>query len=239
MSRHDGREPDELRPVHITRGVMRNAEGSALIRVGNTEVNCTATIEESVPAFMMDTGKGWLTAEYAMLPRATQERTRRDSVAGRVSGRSQEIQRIISRVLRASLNMDKLGERMIIVDCDVLQADGGTRTASITGGFVAVYDAVQYMLREGMINEDPISEFVAAVSVGIHDGVALLDLDYKEDSKAGVDLNIAMNSAGEYIEIQGTAENEPFSKDRLCNLLKLAEDGILKLIAKQKEILWE
>lgn len=218
---------------------MKYAEGSAQIEMGETRVICTATIEESVPPFLRETGKGWITSEYSMLPRATRTRTARDSVRGRVSGRSQEIQRIIGRALRVVVNLAKLGERTIIIDCDVIQADGGTRTASITGAFVALTDAVQYLLREGVIRENPITDFVAAVSVGILDGNPILDLSYEEDSRAEVDMNIAMTGSGLLVEIQGTAEATPFNKDQLNIMIKLAEEGILRLIAKQKEVLAE
>ena len=235
--RTDGRKADELRPVKITRGTMKYPEGSALIEMGETKVICTATIEESVPPFLRETGKGWITAEYSMLPRSTKSRNARDAVRGRVGGRSQEIQRIVGRALRAVVNMDKLGERTIIVDCDVFQADGGTRTASITGAFVALTDAVQYLLRDGILQENPIIDFVAAVSVGMIDGKAVLDLNYEEDSKAELDMNVAMTASGLLVEVQGTAERKPFSKDELSQMINIAEKGILRLIAKQKEIL--
>ena len=235
--RTDGRKADELRPVKITRGTMKYPEGSALIEMGETKVICTATIEESVPPFLRETGKGWITAEYSMLPRSTKSRNARDAVRGRVGGRSQEIQRIVGRALRAVVNMDKLGERTIIVDCDVFQADGGTRTASITGAFVALTDAVQYLLRDGILQENPIIDFVAAVSVGMIDGKAVLDLNYEEDSKAELDMNVAMTASRLLVEVQGTAERKPFSKDELSQMINIAEKGILRLIAKQKEIL--
>ena len=235
--RTDGRKADELRPVKITRGTMKYPEGSALIEMGETKVICTATIEESVPPFLRETGKGWITAEYSMLPRSTKSRNTRDAVRGRVGGRSQEIQRIVGRALRAVVNMDKLGERTIIVDCDVFQADGGTRTASITGAFVALTDAVQYLLRDGILQENPIIDFVAAVSVGMIDGKAVLDLNYEEDSKAELDMNVAMTASRLLVEVQGTAERKPFSKDELSQMINIAEKGILRLIAKQKEIL--
>jgi ribonuclease PH len=239
MEREDGRSNEELRNTKIARGVLRHAEGSAIIELGNTKVICAASVEESVPPFLVGSGRGWVTAEYSMLPRATAKRTRRDASTGRISGRTQEIQRIIGRALRACIDLSRLGERTIIVDCDVVEADGGTRTASITGGFVALYDAVQYLVRCGVIAESPITDFVAAVSVGIVDGEYLLDLDYGEDSRAEVDLNVAMNESGGIIEIQGTAEGKPFSREQLIVLTDLAHDGILKLIGKQKEALWE
>ncbi|MEX1000409.1 MAG: ribonuclease PH [Thermodesulfobacteriota bacterium] len=233
------RKWDQLRPVKITRGVMKNAEGSALIEMGDTKVLCTATVEESVPPFLRDTGKGWVTTEYAMLPRATTERVRRDSVRGKIGGRSHEIQRIIGRVLRAVIAFEKLGERSITIDCDVLQADGGTRTASITGSFVALSEACSYLVREGLVEENPINDFIAAVSVGIVNDKLVLDLNYEQDSSAEVDMNIAMTGAGLLVEVQGTAEGEPFSKNRLTEMVKLAEKGIKELIKKQKEALSE
>jgi len=233
------RKWDQLRPVKITRGVMKNAEGSALIEMGDTKVLCTATVEESVPPFLRDSGKGWVTTEYAMLPRATTERVRRDSVRGKIGGRSHEIQRIIGRVLRAVIDFDKLGERSITIDCDVLQADGGTRTASITGGFVALSEACSYLVREGLVEENPINDYIAAVSVGIIDNKLALDLNYEQDSSAEVDMNIAMTGAGLLVEVQGTAEGEPFSKNKLTEMVKLAEKGIKELIKKQKEALSE
>jgi len=218
---------------------MKNAEGSALIEMGDTKVLCTATVEESVPRFLKDTGKGWVTTEYAMLPRATTERVRRDSVRGKIGGRSHEIQRIIGRVLRAVIDFEKLGERSITIDCDVLQADGGTRTASITGGFVALYEACSYLVREELVEENPINDYIAAVSVGILDNKLALDLNYEQDSSAEVDMNIAMTGAGLLVEVQGTAEGEPFSKNRLTEMIKLAEKGIKELIKKQKDALSE
>jgi ribonuclease PH len=233
------RKWDQLRTVKITRGIMKNAEGSALIEMGDTKVLCTATVEESVPRFLKDTGKGWVTTEYAMLPRATTERVRRDSVRGKIGGRSHEIQRIIGRVLRAVIDFEKLGERSITIDCDVLQADGGTRTASITGGFVALYEACSYLVKEGLVEETPINDYIAAVSVGTVNDKLVLDLNYEQDSSAEVDMNIAMTGAGLLVEVQGTAEGEPFSKNRLTEMIKLAEKGIKELIKKQKEALSE
>lgn len=231
------RKWDELRKVKITRGVMKNAEGSALIEMGDTKVLCSATVEESVPPFLRDTGKGWVTTEYAMLPRATQERVRRDSVRGKIGGRSHEIQRIIGRALRAVIDLDKLGERSITLDCDVLQADGGTRTASITGAFVALYEASRYLQKNKLVEELPVTDFIAAVSVGIIDGDLRLDLDYELDSQAEVDMNIAMTGSGLLVEVQGTAEGKPFSKKRLSDMVKLAEKGIEELISIQKKAL--
>lgn len=231
------RKWNELRKVKITRGVMKNAEGSALIEMGDTKVICTASVEESVPRFLRDTGKGWVTTEYAMLPRSTQERMRRDSTRGHVGGRSYEIQRIIGRALRAVIDLDKLGERSITLDCDVIQADGGTRTASITGAYVALYEASKYLLKNKLVEELPVTDFIAAVSVGIIDGELRLDLDYELDSQAEVDMNIAMTGSGQLVEVQGTAEGKPFSKKRLGEMVKLAEKGIGELIAAQKKTL--
>jgi len=233
------RKWDQLRPVKITRGVMKNAEGSALIEMGDTKVLCTATVEESVPRFLKDTGKGWVTTEYAMLPRATTERVRRDSVRGKIGGRSHEIQRIIGRALRAVIDLDKLGERSITIDCDVLQADGGTRTASITGAFVALSEAALFLAREELVKENPITDFISAVSVGIIGNKLALDLDYEQDSSAEVDMNVAMTGSGLLVEVQGTAEGQPFSKNKLTEMIKLAEKGIKELIKKQKEVLAE
>lgn len=237
--RSDGRKWDELRPVKISRGIMKYAEGSALIETGETKVLCTATFEDRVPPFLKDTGKGWVTAEYSMLPRSTKERITRDSVRGKIGGRSHEIQRIIGRVLRSVIDLGKLGERSITIDCDVLQADGGTRTASITGAFVALSDAALNLIRQGVISENPIVDFIAAVSVGIVGGKPALDLNYEEDSKAEVDMNVAMTGSGLLVEVQGTAEGKPFSKKNLNALIKLSEKGITELIEKQKEILAE
>src|SRR3990167_2336504 len=237
--RSDGRNWDELRPVKITRGIMKYAEGSALIETGETKVLCTATFEEKVPPFLKDTGKGWVTAEYSMLPRSTKERITRDSVRGRIGGRSHEIQRIIGRSLRSVIDLDKLGERSITIDCDVLQADGGTRTAAITGAFVALSDAVLNLIREGVIDDNPIADFIAAVSVGIVGGRLALGLDYAEDSKAEVDMNVAMTGSGLLVEVQGTAEGKPFSKNELNSLIMIAERGITELIGRQQDILAE
>ncbi len=231
------RRSDQMRPVKITRGVMKNAEGSALIEMGDTKVLCTATVEESVPPFLRDSGTGWVTTEYAMLPRSTKERIRRDGVRGKIGGRSHEIQRIIGRVLRAVIDFEKLGERSITIDCDVIQADGGTRTASITGGFVALHDACTYLVKEGLVEDNPLTDYIAAVSVGIVNNKLALDLDYEQDSAAEVDMNIAMTGSGLLVEVQGTAEEKPFSKTKLSELVKLAEKGIKQLIRKQKEVL--
>lgn len=235
--RPDGRTWNELRPVKITSGKMKYAEGEALIEMGDTIVLCTASVEESVPQFLYGTGKGWVTSEYSMLPRSTKKRSARDSVRGRVGGRSQEIQRIIGRAIRAVVDLEKLGERSIIIDCDVIQADGGTRTASINGAFVALSYAVLYLLREGLIVENPISDYIAAVSVGLIDDEPVLDLSYEEDSKADVDLNVAITGSGDIVEIQGTAEKKPFSRKKLEDLLNLAQLGVRKIIVNQKEII--
>lgn len=237
--RSGGRNWDELRPVTITRGVMKYAEGSALIETGETKVLCTATVETRVPPFLRDTGRGWVTAEYSMLPRSTKERVTRDSVRGRIGGRSHEIQRIIGRALRSVINLDKLGEMSITIDCDVLQADGGTRTASITGAFVALSDAALHLVNTGVLADNPVEDYIAAVSVGLVGGKLALDLDYEEDSAAEVDMNVAMTGSGLLVEVQGTAEGKPFSKRRLSQLVALAEKGITGLIRKQKEALTE
>lgn len=231
------RKWNELRKVKIIRGVMKNAEGSALIEMGDTKVLCSASVEERVPPFLRDTGKGWVTTEYAMLPRATQERVRRDSVRGKIGGRSHEIQRIIGRALRAVIDLDKLGERSVTIDCDVLHADGGTRTASITGAYVALYEACKYLKTNKLVDELPVTDFIAAVSVGIVDGKLMLDLDYELDSKAEVDMNVAMTGSGQLVEVQGTAEGKPFSKSKLTEMIKLADKGIAELIAAQKKTL--
>jgi ribonuclease PH len=235
--RPDGRAWDELRPLKITSGKMKYAEGEALIEMGDTVVLCTASIEESVPQFLNGTGKGWVTSEYSMLPRSTKTRSARDSVRGRVGGRSQEIQRIIGRAIRAVVDLERLGERSIILDCDVIQADGGTRTASINGAFVALSYAILLLIREGRIVENPIRDYIAAVSVGLMDDEPVLDLSYEEDSKADVDLNVAITGSGDIVEIQGTAEKRPFSRKKLEDLLNLAQLGVRNIIVKQKEII--
>ncbi len=235
--RPDGRAWDELRPLKITSGKMKYAEGEALIEMGDTVVLCTASIEESVPQFLNGTGKGWVTSEYSMLPRSTKKRSARDSVRGRVGGRSQEIQRIIGRAIRAVVDLERLGERSIILDCDVIQADGGTRTASINGAFVALSYAILLLIREGRIVENPIRDYIAAVSVGLMDDEPVLDLSYEEDSKADVDLNVAITGSGDIVEIQGTAEKRPFSRKQLEDLLNLAQLGVRNIIVKQKEII--
>lgn len=232
--RTDGRKANQLRDVEITRNYTKYAEGSVLVETGDTMILCNVSIEDSVPYFLRGQNKGWLTAEYSLLPRATQDRNIREAAKRKLSGRTQEIQRLIGRSLRAIIDLDKMGERTIWVDCDVLQADGGTRTASITGAYVALVDAVNFLLDEGKLDENPLNGYMAATSVGIVDGSPMLDLCYEEDFKAQVDMNIAMTEAGEIIEIQGTAEEHPFSRKELDQLYDLAEKGILELIEEQK-----
>lgn len=235
--RTDGRTPAELRPVKVTRGYLKFAEGSVLIEMGDTKVICAATVEERVPPFLIGKGKGWMTAEYSMLPRSSQKRIQRESSAGKVGGRTHEIQRLIGRSLRAVTDLSALGERTIYIDCDVLQADGGTRTASITGAYIAVYETLEALVKKGVIKSMPLVDSVAAVSVGIVGGHALLDLNYDEDSTAEVDMNIIMTGSGKFVEVQGTAESEPFSKDSLSELISLASKGIMELAAIQKNSL--
>ncbi len=235
--RPNGRKNDELRKVTITRNFIKNAEGSVLISFGDTKVICTATIEEKVPPFLKDQKKGWVTAEYGMLPRSTQTRVIRESVTGRIGGRTHEIQRLIGRALRSVVNLDMLGERTIWIDCDVIQADGGTRTAAITGAYIAIADALNYALRNGLIERTPLKDYLAAVSVGIVNGEARLDLCYAEDSAAEVDMNVVMTGDGRFVEVQGTAEGSPFDRSALDSLLDLAEKGIRQLITMQKDAL--
>ena len=235
--RPSGRKPDELRPVHINRGYTRHAEGSVLIEFGDTRVLCTASIDEKVPPFLKGQGKGWVTAEYGMLPRATNTRMQREAAAGKQSGRTQEIQRLIGRSLRAVADLSALGERTIQIDCDVIQADGGTRTAGITGAFVALHDAVRLLADRRAIAAWPLQKFVAAVSVGIYDGVPVLDLDYAEDSQCETDMNVVMTSDGGLVEVQGTAEGTPFSRPQLDAMVDLAGAGIRQLIAVQRAAL--
>jgi len=227
----------DLRKISIIPGFIKYADGSVLMQDGNTKVICNATIDEKVPPFLRDKGRGWVTAEYAMLPRATDVRTPRAITKGKANGRSVEIQRLIGRSLRAVIDFKKLGERTIVIDCDVIQADGGTRTASITGGFVALNMAIQKLMKSGKIKENPIKEFMAAISVGIVNGEPVLDLCYKEDSNADVDMNVVMTEGGKIIEIQGTAEKHPFSINQLNELIGLANKGINKLISVQKKTL--
>src|SRR4051795_13066285 len=235
--RSDNRAPDQMRPVNIIPDFISTAEGSALIEVGNTRVICTASIEETVPAFMRNRGKGWITSEYAMLPRATLTRTPREVVKGRPSGRTHEIQRLIGRALRAVVDLNRLGERTIWIDCDVIQADGGTRTASITGAFIAMGLALQKLVEAGTLTSAPVRDFVAATSVGIVDGEIMLDLTYEEDSRAQVDMNLVMTGAKKIVEIQGTAEQQPFDDGQLRRMMELARRGIESLIAKQQAVL--
>jgi len=234
MPRVDGRAPDELRPIQVTTDYLNFAEGSVLIEARGTRVLCAASIEDGVPAFLEGRGQGWLTAEYSMLPRATKTRTRRESSVGRPSGRTQEIQRLIGRSLRAALDLKLLGERTLTLDCDVLQADGGTRTLSITGAYIAAHRACTALLKQGLLKGHPVQTAVAAVSVGVIDDVPLLDLNYAEDSRAQVDFNVVMTGKGEFVEVQGTAEGRPFSRETLDDLLHLADQGIRQLLAIQK-----
>jgi ribonuclease PH len=235
--RRDGRQPDELRPIVFDRDYTEFAAGSVLISMGRTRVLCTASVDEKVPPWMRGRGKGWVTAEYSMLPGSTSERTDREVARGRPSGRTQEIQRLIGRSLRAVTDMVVLGERQILIDCDVLQADGGTRTASICGAYVALHDACTRLVQAGRIQAHPLEAACAAVSVGIVDGVALLDLDYSEDVRAEVDMNVVMTSTARFIEVQGTAEGLPFSRSELDDLLGLAEHGIAQILERQAEVL--
>jgi len=235
--RSDNRTPEQMRPVKITPNYIIPAEGSALIEVGNTRVICTASVEESVPSFLRNTGKGWITSEYAMIPRSTLTRTPRESAKGRIGGRTHEIQRLIGRSLRAVTDLARLGERSIFIDCDVIQADGGTRTASITGAFVALGLAMQKMVEAGTLTAAPIRDYVAATSVGIVDGEVLLDLAYDEDSRAEVDMNLVMTGGKKIVEIQGTAEQHPFDDTQLKKMMDVARKGIEALIAKQQAVL--
>jgi ribonuclease PH len=235
--RNGQRRPDQLRPVHIETNYLATAEGSALIAAGNTRVLCTASVEDSVPQFLRGSGKGWITAEYSMLPRATVTRTPREVTRGRPSGRTHEIQRLIGRSLRAVVDMEKLGERSVLIDCDVLQADGGTRTAAITGAYVALAIAIQRLVRFGTLRVSPLRDHVAATSAGLVDGAPMLDLCYEEDSHADVDMNVVMTGAGRFVEVQATAEKVPFDDERLGALLSLARAGIGELIELQKKVL--
>jgi ribonuclease PH len=235
--RDQGRQPDQLRPISLEPGFSKYAEGSCLARFGDTHVLCTASVEERVPGFLRNTGQGWVTAEYGMLPRSTHERTDREAAKGKQSGRTQEIQRLIGRSLRAVTDLAKMGERQIKVDCDVLQADGGTRTASITGACVALHLAFDRMLALGMLKEHPMTDLVAAVSCGLVKGSALLDLDYAEDSGAQADSNFVLTGKGAIVEIQATAEKTSFGKDEFARLMALAEKGIAELVLQQKKVL--
>ena len=232
--RPSGRKPDEMRAVSFERGFTKHAEGSCLVRFGDTHVLCTASLEEKVPPWLKGGGKGWVTAEYGMLPRATHDRTRREAASGKQSGRTQEIQRLVGRSLRAVVDLAALGEKQITLDCDVLQADGGTRTAAITGSWVALFDCLKWMDHRSMFKAWPLKDNVAAISCGIHGGNPVLDLDYAEDSTAGTDANFVMTGSGGIVEIQGTAEGEPFSQASLLDLLSLARKGIGELVGLQK-----
>ena len=235
QARPDGRAEDELRPIKVTKNFTKFAPGSVLIESGDTKVLCTAMVEEKVPPFLRGQGKGWVSAEYSMLPSSTQPRKIRDRSKGKIDGRSNEIQRLIGRSLRSAVDLEKLGERTVWVDCDVIQADGGTRTASITGAWIALRDAITDLMNQGLIDEDPLQDNVAAVSVGVRDGRPILDLCYLEDSGAEVDMIVVMNSRGEIIEIQGTGEERPFTKDEFSELMRLAEIGIDRLAQIQNE----
>jgi len=227
------RQPDEMRAIRITRNYTKHAEGSVLIEFGDTKVICTASVEERVPGFLRGKGQGWVTAEYGMLPRSTGSRMRREASSGKQGGRTMEIQRLIGRALRAGIDLEALGENTISLDCDVIQADGGTRTASITGAWLALNDAIEHLLAKKVIAKNPLHHQIASVSVGIYNGTPVLDLDYAEDSNAETDMNVVMNNNGGFIEVQGTAEGHPYSKDELNSMLALAEKGIKELIAAQ------
>jgi ribonuclease PH len=235
--RVDGRRATELRPVTIKRGYLKNAEGSALIQMGGTTVLCAATVEERVPPFLRNTGRGWVTAEYSMLPRSSADRIQREVNRGHPGGRTHEIQRLIGRSLRAVTNLTALGERQILIDCDVIEADGGTRTASITGAYVALVDAIRWLARKTPLKASPLRDFVAAVSVGIVNGVPCLDLNYPEDSKAQVDMNLVLTGSGRIVEIQGTAEGEAFSELEMAAMIALGKSGVRKLIQTQRKVL--
>jgi ribonuclease PH len=237
MQRPSGRRHDELRPVRLARNYTKHAEGAVLVEFGDTKVICTASVEEKVPPFLKGQGQGWMTAEYGMLPRATNTRSDREAARGKQSGRTQEIQRLIGRSLRSVFDLAGLGERTIHIDCDVIQADGGTRTAAITGGFVAAYDAVRWLRERGMIEKLPVLDYVAAVSVGVFQGTPLLDLDYVEDSACETDMNVVMTGTGGFVEVQGTAEGKPFTREQMDTLLELARQGITSLLAAQKKAL--
>jgi len=237
--RIDGRKKNQLRPLKITRNFIKHAEGSVLIEMGETKVICTATVEERVPPFLRDKKKGWVTAEYAMIPRSSHERIPRESAKGKIGGRTHEIQRLIGRSLRAVVDMTALGERTLWIDCDVIQADGGTRTASITGSFIAMMDAVQFLRKEKKIEGMPVRDYLAAISVGKVGGELLLDLNYAEDSTAEVDMNVIMTGSGKFVEVQGTAEQQAFAKKELDDLLRLAASGVKKLVASQKKLIGE
>ncbi len=231
------RKPDQLRAIRITRHYTKHAEGSVLIECGDTKVICTASVEERVPPHKKGSGEGWVTAEYGMLPRSTGERMSREAAKGKQSGRTQEIQRLIGRSLRAVVDLGKLGERTITLDCDVIQADGGTRTASITGAYVALHDAVTSLMQKGVMKENPLRDSIAAISVGIYQGTPVLDLDYLEDSACDTDMNVVMLGSGHFVEVQGTAEGHPFSREEMDTLLELAKNGIAQLTEMQRKAL--
>ncbi|WP_323118460.1 ribonuclease PH [Burkholderia alba] len=237
LSRPSGRRVDQLRDVRITRHYTKHAEGSVLVEFGDTKVLCTASVAERVPEFLRDRGQGWLTAEYGMLPRATHTRSDREAARGKQTGRTQEIQRLIGRALRTVFDLEALGARTLHLDCDVIQADGGTRTASITGAFVAAHDAVSKLIAAGKLTRSPITDYVAAISVGVFNGTPVLDLDYAEDSKCDTDMNVVMTGAGGFVEVQGTAEGTPFSRAEMNTLLDLAQGGIETLVRLQKDAL--
>ncbi len=235
--RPSGRQPNQLRPIQLTRHYTKHAEGSVLVEFGHTKVICTASVETSVPKFLKGSGQGWVTAEYGMLPRSTGDRMDREAARGRQGGRTLEIQRLIGRSLRAAVDLKKLGDHSITIDCDVIQADGGTRTAAITGGCVALVDALSYLLEKKRIKDDPLKGLIASVSVGIYRGEPVLDLDYIEDSKADTDMNVVMTQQGEFVEVQGTAEGVTFKRDHMSNMLDLAEHGIALLVSEQQRVL--
>ncbi|MEW8015323.1 MAG: ribonuclease PH [Candidatus Sedimenticola endophacoides] len=235
--RPSGRIPDQMREIRFTRNFTKHAEGSVLVEFGDTKVICTASTEEQVPRFLRNQGRGWITAEYGMLPRSTGERMGREAARGKQGGRTLEIQRLIGRSLRAAVDLEALGERTITIDCDVIQADGGTRTASISGGFVALHDAINRLIQSGQLSSDPMHGQMASVSVGIHNGTPVLDLDYAEDSSAETDMNVVMNDGGAFIEVQGTAEGHAFRRDELQSMLDLAEKGIREIMAVQRSAL--
>jgi len=239
LVRKNGRGWNEIRKMNITRDYLQFPEGSVLMEIGNTRVICTATLEDTVPAFLKNSGKGWLTAEYSMLPGATKVRTPRESTRGRIGGRTHEIQRLIGRSLRAVTSLDAFGERTIYIDCDVIQADGGTRTASITGGFIALVDLFRRLKAGGVVNQIPVNDYVSAISVGIVDNHICIDLEYEEDSRAEVDMNFIMTGRGKFIEVQGTAEKAPFSRDLFIQMTDVAAMGIGEITRKQKEVLGE
>ena len=236
-NRPSKRANNELRAIEIIRNYTKHAEGAVLVKFGDTHVLCTASVDEKVPGFLKGKNQGWVTAEYGMLPRSTGSRMQREAAHGKQSGRTQEIQRLIGRSLRAIMDLEKLGERSIQIDCDVIQADGGTRTASITGAYVALHDAISYLQKQGLITESPLRDFVAAISVGVYQGAPVLDLDYIEDSDCDTDMNVVMTGNGGFVEIQGTAEGEPFKRNEMNAMLDLAQEGIGMLISKQKAAL--